>query len=350
SIETVAVTSGKKLRMGAGGVHFGIQIEEDDIVAWIGDSQNIEFFAQEMGLDVQSKLTVLADALSQNHSGFAELIIPPTSPWVDESPISIYSRRDYGLPIVAVVRDGDTITDRETVDNITFKAGDTVIAYTDWRSLYRLDVVQNIVVVTSDYPHEEVRSEKIPHAVAILAVTLALVLFTDLRLSVSLLAGALGMIITNIISAEEAYYAVSWKTVFLLASLIPLGAAVESSGTAAWIADQILSAIGETSIWVLQLTVAALATLFTLVMSNVGATVLLVPLAINIALSAGADPMVFALTVALATSNSFLIPTHQVNALIMGPGGYGVLDFIRAGGIMTILFLAVLMVTMNLFY
>ena len=132
--------------------------------------------------------------------------------------------------------------------------------------------------------------------------------------------------------------------------MIPLGGAVEASGTAAWIAGQILAAIGETSIWVLQLTVAILATLFTLVMSNVGATVLLVPLAINIALSAGADPMVFALTVALATSNSFLIPTHQVNALIMGPGGYSVIDFIRAGGIMTILFLAVLMFTMNLIF
>jgi len=86
------------------------------------------------------------------------------------------------------------------------------------------------------------------------------------------------------------------------------------------------------------------------VMSNVGATVLLVPLAINIAIGAGADPAVFALTVALATSNSFLIPTHQVNALIMGPGGYSVPDFLRAGGIMTILFLIVLIVMLQVVF
>ena len=85
-------------------------------------------------------------------------------------------------------------------------------------------------------------------------------------------------------------------------------------------------------------------------MSNVGATVLLVPLAVNIAIGIGANPAVFALTVALATSNSFLIPTHQVNALIMGPGGYRVPDFMRAGGIMTILFLVVMLVMINLVY
>ena len=85
-------------------------------------------------------------------------------------------------------------------------------------------------------------------------------------------------------------------------------------------------------------------------MSNIGATVLLVPLAVNIAVGAGADPAVFALTVALATSNSFLIPTHQVNALIMGPGGYRVKDFVRAGGMMTILFLVVMMGMLNLVF
>ena len=137
---------------------------------------------------------------------------------------------------------------------------------------------------------------------------------------------------------------------FLLASLIPLGLAVETTGTAKWIAEQVLSVLGDSPIWVIQAAIAILATFFTLVMSNVGATVLLVPLAVNIAVGAGANPAVFALTVAIATSNSFLIPTHQVNALIMGPGGYRVADFLKAGGIMTILFLIVMIVMLNLVF
>ncbi len=175
-------------------------------------------------------------------------------------------------------------------------------------------------------------------------------LFSDLRLSVALLTGAVGMILSGVLSMEEAYRAVSWKTVFLLASLIPLGLAVETSGTAAWIAQGTLTMLGDVPSWVVQLALAVLATFFTLVMSNVGATVLLVPLAVNVALGVDADPAVFALTVAIATSNSFILPTHQVNALIMGPGGYRVADFLRAGGVMTVLFLIVTLVALNLFY
>lgn len=83
-------------------------------------------------------------------------------------------------------------------------------------------------------------------------------------------------------------------------------------------------------------------------MSNVGATVLVVPLAVNIAVQAGANPALFALTMAIATS--FFLPTHQVNALLMGPGGYRVSDYMRAGGIMTALFLLVSLTMLNIVF
>ena len=141
----------------------------------------------------------------------------------------------------------------------------------------------------------------------------------------------MGMVIGRVLNMEEAYEAVSWQTVFLLACLIPLGNAMQQSGAAAFLADLALRFMDGFPVWGIQLFLAIIATVFTLVMSNVGATVLLVPLAIQIALGVGADPAIFALTVALATSNSFLIPTHQVNALIMGPAGYSVKVFLKAG-------------------
>ncbi|MEO0387867.1 MAG: SLC13 family permease, partial [Pseudomonadota bacterium] len=206
------------------------------------------------------------------------------------------------------------------------------------------------VVVTQDFPREELRPKKVPHALIFFLIALGLILFTDFRLSLCLFVGAAGMILTRVLSIEEAYTAVSWSTVFLLASLIPLGQSVQATGTADWIAAQILALLDGMPIFGLQIGLAVLATCFTLVMSNVGATVLLVPLAVSIAVTAGGDPAVFALTVAIATSNSFLIPTHQVNALIMGPAGYTVGDFLKAGGVMTILFLAVSMAMMNLIF
>ena len=100
--------------------------------------------------------------------------------------------------------------------------------------------------------------------------------------------------------------------------------------------------------WIIQLVIAAMATGFTLVMSNVGATVFLLPLAINIAIAVGADPALVALTVAVATSNPFLIPTHQVNASIIGFAGFRVADFIRVGSDITVLFPVVSLVMLQL--
>jgi len=349
SVRTIAVSSAHKLRMGAGGLPLDLEIRAGDILALIGDKKCVEAFCYHFGLDLKSNLDTFSEVLSPTSAGLAEVVISPTSPLVGESARTYGLRSGHGVSTLAIIRSGKIFREGQDVRSVDFAAGDTVIIFADWESLGRFHT-NNKIVVTSSYPQEEVRANKVIHALVFFAIAMGLVLLTDLRLSVALLVGALGIIISGVLDPDEAYAAVSWKTVFLLASLIPLGRAVESSGTASWIADQILTSLGEVAIWQLQLVIAILATLFTLVMSNVGATVLLVPLAISIAIRAGADPGIFALTVVLATSNSFLLPTHQVNALIMGPGQYKVADFFRAGGIMTFIFLAVLMVMLQLFY
>ena len=225
-----------------------------------------------------------------------------------------------------------------------------MVVHVTWEALTRITKDRNFVVVTSDFPQEEVRPQKVGWALFFFVVAFGLILLSDIRLSLALLIGAIGMIVTKVLSIDEAYSAVSWNTVFLLASLLPLGQAVQSTGTAEWLAFQVLLLLEGWPVWSLQAVIALLATVFTLVMSNVGATVLLVPLAVSIALAAGGDPAIFALTVAISTSNSFLIPTHQVNALIMGPARYRVTDFVRAGGGMTLLFLLVSISMMNLIY
>jgi di/tricarboxylate transporter len=204
--------------------------------------------------------------------------------------------------------------------------------------------------VTTNYPHEYQEPYKLALALTFFGAAIAMIIFTNIALPVALMTGAVGMIVFGVLTMDEAYKAVSWNTVFLLAGLLPLGIAVESSGTADYIVQHLLVRIGDVPPWILQAMVAVLATTFSLVISNVGATVLLVPFAINLALATGADPAMFALTVAISTSNSFLIPTHQVNALIMGPGDYRVADFLRAGSVMTVMFLVVSLLMLNLVF
>lgn len=350
-IRVIAAEHHGHMVIGPGGLARDFGIEGNTILGVMAEKERVETFAKMYGLTVRPSLRTFAESLGSTQSGIAEIVIPPGSSMVGKSARDVWLRKTYGTALVAIHRQGTTLQeDEEDLRSKKFQAGDTLVVHVTWEALARLEHNNDFLVVTTDFPHENLRPKKVPMALTFFFITLGLVLFTDLRLSIALLTGALGMVLTGVLKIEEAYKAVSWKTVFLLASLIPLGLAVESSGTAAWIADQTLKLLGDMPIWVIQAAIAVLATFFTLVMSNVGATVLLVPLAVNIALGAGADPAVFALTVAIATSNSFLIPTHQVNALIMGPAGYKVSDFMKAGGIMTVLFLVVSLIMLNIVF
>ncbi|WP_423910429.1 SLC13 family permease [Candidatus Spongiihabitans sp.] len=317
-------------------------------MAIMGRRDAVYEFAKEYALHVKNEMDVFADVLSSSSAGIAEVVIPPDSSLIGKSLREVELRKRYDATVLSVFRADDVID--SGIPELVLQSGDTLVLHINWSNLSSIADARNDFVVVTDFPREDERPEKLKFAAVFFALALFLIIFTDVRLSVALMTGAVGMILTGVINIEEAYRAISWRSVFLLASLIPLGIAVENSGTAAWIAQQVLFYLDGVPIWVLQTVIAVLASLFTLIISNVGATVLLVPLAINIAIGAGTNPAVFALTVALATSNSFLIPTHQVNALIMGPGGYQVADFLKAGSIMTIMFIFVVVAMLNTFY
>jgi di/tricarboxylate transporter len=326
-------------------------------LAIMGSELAVRNFVKRYGLKLRPQLDVFVEEFAPTNAGVAELVIPPDSKLIGKSPRDLLLRKTYGLGLMAIHRGEETLSHVKTEDHeatqiglVPFHAGDMLVAHTRWDNLTRLKRDRDFIVVTADFPQDELRPHKVSWAILFFLISLGLILFTDVRLSLCLLTGAVGMLLTRVLSIDEAYNAVGWNTVFLLASLIPLGQAVQNTGTAEWIAQQILAILDGWPIWSLQAGVAVLATIFSLVMSNVGATVLLVPLAVSIAVAAGANPALFALTVAISTSNSFIIPTHQVNALIMGPAGYKVIDFVKSGGIMTILFLVVSLIMLNVVF
>jgi di/tricarboxylate transporter len=341
----VGVFDGKDMRVEPPGP---FQVPAGAVMAFMGTEGQVREFCRNNKLNLNRRLEVFMEALSPSRAGIAEIVIPPGSTMIGNTIVEIRLRRRFGASLLAIYRGEEAL--RTDLRERILRAGDTLIVHSRWPDLQELSEDRNFVVVT-DFPRQEVvREHKVKEALSFFTLALCLVLFTPLPVSVCLLTGAMGMVVSGVLTIDEGYRAVSWQTVFLLASLIPFGMAMETTGTAAWIAQQTLNVLGDVPQWVLMAALALLTTAFTLVMSNVGATVLLVPVAINMAIGVGANPAVFALTVALATSNSFLIPTHQVNALIMGPAGYRVTDFLRAGGIMTLLFLIVIVGMLNLVY
>ena len=314
------------------------------VLGVMGTRDQVGQFALDNKLRLQPRLRTFGQLFNPTRAGISEVVIPPGSRLIGQKIGEARLRSRFGISVLAINRRNEIIT--EMLREKSLQVGDCLVSHSTWRDLASLARNRDFIVAT-DIPKEEQRPQKVGFALSFFVLSMFLILFTEFQLSIALLTGAMGMILTGVLSMDEAYQSVSWKTVFLMASLIPLGFAMEITGTAAWLAQQILGVLGDVPPLMVQIALALLATLFTLVMSNVGATVLLVPIAINIALATGASPAIYALIIGLATSNAFILPTHPVNALIMGPGGYRVKDFIRVGGIMSVIFLTVMLAVVN---
>jgi len=317
------------------------------ILGVMGSRDLVGHFALAYHCRLQPRVKTFGSLFNSSRAGISEVVIPPGSNIIGQSIGEARLRKRYGISVLAVNRRGNII--KVDVREQVLAGGDCLVCHSTWRDLSELQKERNFIVAT-DIPKEEQRPQKVGYALFFFALSISMIMFTDFRLSIALLVGALGMILTNVINIDEAYNSVSWKTVFLVASLIPIGLAMELTGTASWIAQKAMILLGNMPETAVQIVISVLATLFTLVMSNVGATTILVPIAISIAVATGANPMMYALIVALSTSNSFILPTHQVNALIIGPGGYRVADFVRVGGLMTVIFIGVMLTVVNLIF
>ena len=343
-IDVLALKSEGHRRLSPPRNHF---IWAGDAIGVMGNETDIKNFVEDYKLEMVNGFKLFKHTFNKSNSGFSEAVVVPGSRFLGKRLSDFHLRQEFGVNIIAVSR-ADTVFRGEKMYKTTLQLGDTFVLFGSWQDQVVLSKDRSVALV-GDIPTELERPQKVPFALFFFAVSIGLVIFSDLRLSVSLLTGAIGMIITGVIHIDEAYRTVSWKTVFLLASLIPLGYAMEHTGTAAWVAQKTIAGLGDVNQYVYQFAIAFLAMAFSLVMSNVGATILLVPLAINIALEIGGDPAVYALIAALGTSNAFILPTHQVSALIMGPGGYKVKDFLRVGSLMSVIFIAVMLLGVNLF-
>ena len=325
-------------------------ISANDDLAIVGRAKKVRRLAEEYGWVIKDGLEVFGEYLAPTNAGMAETVVSPRSEMIGKTMSEINFKEQYSVNPVALFTGQKIIYSGLT--HVRLRMGDTLLLHGPWD---RFHILRNkpqprALTFATALEGEIMRPEKAKLAVVWLAVALTQIIVFKTQLSVALMSGALGMIITGVLSVDEAYYAVDWMTVFLLAGLIPLGMAFEKTGTAAFIAKFILGMLGQPSPIVLLAAVGVMTSFFTLVVSNVGATVLLVPLCMNMAIMAGGDPRMAALVVGLSASNTFVLPTHQVNALIMRPGGYRTVDYAKAGAVMTVIFLAVELTILYFFY
>lgn len=315
------------------------------VLGVMGRREQIADYSANNLLRMQSRLRHFGDLFNPSRAGISEAVVPPTSRFIGHTQAELQLRKRHGISLLGINRGSEVF--REDLRTIPIKAGDLLVFHSIWRDLALVAEGKDFVVVT-DYPKDEQRPHKLAHATVIFGAAIGLALSGQVPVPVALMAGVVGMLLAGVLNMDEAYAAVNWKTVFIMACLIPLGWAMDSTGAAAFIAAEIFDRFGQLPSWFLQGVVGLLTTLFALVVSNVGATVIMVPMAINLAISHGDAPVPYALIVALCASNNLVSVSNPVLSMVSGPGGYRGLDLLRIGTPLSLLYIALVIAVVNL--
>lgn len=289
----------------------------------------------------------LAEGVVPANLGFAEVLLPPRSSWIGKSLAELRFRERYGVQVVAVLRGPERVTlgeGEKRLAALRLRFGDTLLLQGPVKAVAELRRERHDAVVLSEAgePPEAPRRRKAPLVVVVLLAMLLVMTVGWVAPVVAVLLAVIALVLTGAISMEEAYRAVQWESVVLIAGMLPLATALELSGGVAYLADGVVALLGDSAPLVLLAGVYLVTTALGQLMSNTATAVLIAPIALRAALDLGVAPEPVMMMVALAAASSFCTPmASPVNTLVVGPGKYRFSDFVRVGLPMQALMLVV---------
>lgn len=313
-----------------------IVLQAGDVIRLNCDTSRIEKLQNRFGVSLISHLgwrdrDVEGDALE-----LVEAVVAPNSPLIGETLKSLQFKDAYGAKVLAIRHHGQLAQDK--LDSAPLHAGDTLLLSVPRERLETLARNPAFVLVTRK-AMARYRTRKAMLAAVIIAGVVAASALKIAPVVVAALTGAALLVVTGCLKPEEVYPAVDWKVILMLAGLIPLGTAIETTGLAAQLSRLIVAVFGWFGPVVFLSALYLCTSLLTEVMSNSATAVLLTPIAISSAQAMGVDSRPFLVAVMFAASSSFMTPVgYQTNTLIFGPGAYKFKDFLRVGTPLNLIF------------
>lgn len=323
-------------------------IQGGDILLVEGSVDNLMEARNELGLVLVEEPHIKLGDLEDESAHFVEATLAPRSTMVGRSLQSIQFRDRYGFTALAIRRQGEVITERLSRARLQF--GDSLLLQ---GPRHRMAVLNehNDFLVLEPIAIPRRRRQKMPIAIGLMVLVIGLVLFAGIHISTAMVIGAVAMVLTGCLTMDDAYESIDWRTVFLVAGMLPLGVAMENTGAAQYLAELLIGAVGGLGPMAALAGIYFLAALITQPMSNAAAIVLVVPIALDTAASLGASHLTFTLAVVIGAVTSFLTPVgHKANVLVFGPGGYKFFDYARVGFLLTIFLFITTMIALPILF
>jgi di/tricarboxylate transporter len=289
------------------------------------------------------------DDLDASDITLVEMVLAPRSRLIGQTLREVHFREKYKMSVLGVWRAGRPI--RTGLSDLPLQFGDALLLQGPGEQVPLLQTDPEIIVFTG--PSEKIvrnRRKTVP-ALIVMGVTLALAIGFPAYIGEIMLGGALVMVLIGALTMDQAYQAIDWKSIFLVAGMLPLGIAMSKTGAAANLVDAITATVGPAGPWALMVGVAGVGVLLTQVMSSAVVAAILVPITIELAQHVGADPRSMSMGIAMVISMNFIIPvSHPVNVLVMGPGGYRSRDFVRVGLPLTVILFVLVILLLPVFW
>jgi di/tricarboxylate transporter len=330
------------------GVLPNAHIQPDDVLLVKGPLSQILQVDGEIGVTIDPHRLISDVSLTSTEAAIAEVVVSQQADFIGKTLREIDFRARYGLSVLAIWHREAPVTGR--LGETPVYLGDVLLVQ---GRRDRIDFLRQdgAFLLLEPVKTELRRLSKAPVALLIFALMILSVTFGYLHISTAAVTAAVLMILTHCLSMDEAYHAIEWRSVFLIAGMLPMGLAMAKTGTAQFFSNQIVSLVGDLGPVAILIGLFVLTSIVTEFMSNAAAAVLVAPIAISTAVSLGVDPRAFVMGVAIAASNSFMTPIgHQACVLVYGPGGYRFFDYTRVGLPLSILIWIIAAIFLPIFW
>ena len=313
-------------------------LREGDVLRIQGDLRTINELKGRAGVTFGMSMKWQDEHLQSTDTRLVEAVVGPSSPLAGKSLTESRLRENYGASVLAIRQHG-TLRQGQ-FENITLMPGDALLIDVPNDQIEHL-TQQRVFLVVSRAGIPRFDWRKASKAVAIVVAVVVVAATGLLPIVAAAATGALMMVLSGCVSTEEAYGAIEWNVLFLLAGMLSLGAAMEKTGASTMLADGMIDSVGGLGPLALLAAFFGATMLLTEVMSNNATVALLLPIAITTAQAIDIDPSAFMFAVVFAASSSFMTPVgYQTNTMIYGPGQYRFKDFARVGAPLNLIFWA----------
>jgi di/tricarboxylate transporter len=327
-----------------------LKLQENDILLIEGGREEVLRVLEAADFDLKENVRLRAgtpETSLQEADSLVEVVILPRSPLIGRTLKGVSFREAYKLKVIAINRSGETIHNK--ISHVALRMGDILLLQGSRRSIRALED-ENFFNVLTVIDRDRPQMKRAPLAMALFVGAILLATFNVVSIAVAVLIGAFGVFITRCITPEEAYREVEWKAIILIGSMLAFGAAMSETGTADYVAMQMVDVVGDSAPILLLAIFFWLSVLLTQPMSNQAAAVVLIPVAIQTARQLGLDPRSFAITIAVAASTSYMTPLEPACLMVYGAGQYKFIDFVKVGTPLTVIIFLITIILVPVFW